>query len=177
MTTATDKIIYTYTDLSRLPDGNYEIIDGERRDMTPTGFEHGRLESKLSELLSRHFKDAGYVGVGEVGILINKQPLRLRAADVVYISKKKSPAPPKGILEIAPDLVIEIISESNTSWEMNDKVKDYLAVGVEKILLVDPQTSTASLYQKGRREALLYNFEDDLPLFEDLTVKLKDLVS
>lgn len=175
MITATNKIYFTYRDISRLPDGSYEIIDGERRDMTPTGFEHGRLESRLSETLSRHLKDKGYVAVGEVGILISKQPLRIRAADVVYLSKEKAPQQPKGILEIAPDLVIEIISESNTSWEMNDKVKDYLSIGVEKIFLVDPQTLTASLYQKGKKEALLYNFEEDIPLIEGLIFKLKEL--
>ncbi len=177
MTTAADKTYYAYGDIGRLPDGSYEIIDGERRDMTPTGFEHGRLESRLSETLSRHLKDKGYIAVGEVGILISKQPLRIRAADVVYLSKEKCPEPPKGILEIAPELVIELISESNASWEMNDKVKDYLSIGVEKIFLVDPQTMTASLYQKGKREALLFNFEEDIPLLEGLSIKLKDLAS
>ena len=44
MATVADKATYTYADLNRLPDGNYEIIDGERREMTPTGFEHGRFE-------------------------------------------------------------------------------------------------------------------------------------
>ena len=71
--------------------------------------------------------------------------------------------------------MIEIISESNTSWEMNDKIKDYLSIGMEKIFLVDPQTMTASLYQKGKKEALLYNFEEDIPLIEGLIFKLKDL--
>ena len=44
-------------------------------------------------------KDKGYVAVGEVGIVINKQPLRIRAADVVYLSKEKCPDPPKGMLK------------------------------------------------------------------------------
>jgi len=130
MTTVTETRCYAYRDIGLLPDGRYEIIDGERRERAPTGFEHGRLEGRFFEILSRHLRDKGYVAVGEVGILISKQPLRIRAADVVYLSKEKSPQQPKGILEIAPDLVIEIISESNTSWEMNDKVKDYLAIGV-----------------------------------------------
>lgn len=177
MNTVADTTYYAYGDIGRLPDGSYEIIDGERREMTLTGFEHGRLEGRLSEILFRHLKDKGYVAVGEVGILISKQPLRIRAADVVYLSKEKARQQPKGILEIAPDLVIEIISESNTSWAMNDKIKDYLAIGVEKIFLVDPQTMTATLYQKGKKEALLYNFEDDIPLLEGLIFKLKELIS
>ena len=177
MKTLINKQVFTYEDINRLPDGNYEIIDGERRDMTPTGFEHGHFEGKFFELLSRHFKDKGYVAVGEIGILIAKKPLRLRAADVVYISKEKSPQRPKGILEIPPDLIIEIISESNAAWEIMDKVKDYLSIGVERIILIDPLTQTVSLYQKGKKEAMLYTFDDEFILIENLQIKIKELLS
>ena len=47
MKTLINKQVFTYEDINRLPDGNYEIIDGERRDMTPTGFEHGHFEGKF----------------------------------------------------------------------------------------------------------------------------------
>lgn len=59
MATVTDKIYFTYEDINRLPDGNYEIIDGKRREITPSGFEHGSLEGGLSDKLSRHLKDKG----------------------------------------------------------------------------------------------------------------------
>jgi Uma2 family endonuclease len=117
------------------------------------------------------------IAVGEVGIVIKKSPFRLRAADVVYISKERAPQKPKGMLEIPPDLIIEIISESNTQWEITDKIKDYLSMGVERIILVDPQTETVNIYQKGKREALLYGFEEEFELVDGLRVKLKDLRS
>ncbi|MBI4683857.1 MAG: Uma2 family endonuclease [Nitrospirae bacterium] len=177
MKTLTEKQILTYKDIPHLPEGNYEIIDGERRDITPTGFEHGHFEGKFYEILTRHFKDKGYAAVGEIGILIAKKPLRLRAADVVYISKEKSPQRPKGMLEIAPDLIIEIISESNAAWEIMDKVKDYLSIGVERIILINPLTQTVSLYQQGKKEALLYTFDEELFLIGNLTVKIKELLS
>lgn len=171
-----DKQFFTYEDINRLPDGNYEIINGERRDMTPTGFEHGDLEARLGELLRSLLKDKGYTAVGEIGILINKNPLRIRAADVVYISKDKVSSRPKGILEIPPDLIIEIISESNTAWELNEKVKDYLSIGVDRIVLIDPQTQTVNLYQKGKKETMIYNFDEDITLVEGVSVKIKELL-
>lgn len=176
MKTLADKQLFTYEDIHRLPEGNYEIINGERYEMTPTGFEHGSFEGKFFELLTHHLKGKGYVAVGEVGILINKTPLRIRAADVVYISKEKAPERPKGILEIPPDLIIEIISETNTAWEITDKVKDYLSIGVGRVVLLDPQTQTVSLYQKGKREAILYNFEEEFTLIEGLTLRIKDVL-
>jgi Uma2 family endonuclease len=176
MKTLAEKQIFTYDDIECLPEGNYEIIAGERYDMTPTSFEHGDLEIRLGEFLRRHIKDKGYVAVGEVGVLISKRPLKIRAADVVYISKEKSPERPKGILEIPPDLIIEIISETNTAWEITDKVKDYLLIGAERIILIEPKTKTASLYQKGKKEAILYDYEEEITILEGLTLHLKDIL-
>lgn len=168
--------MFTYDDIECLPEGNYEILDGERYDMTPTSFEHGDIEGRLGEFLRRHIINKGYVAVGEVGVLISKKPLKIRAAEVVYISKGKSPERPKGILEIPPDLIIEIISESNTAWEITDKVKDYLLIGVERIILIEPKTKTASIYQKGKKEAILYDYADEITILEGLTLRLKDLL-
>jgi Uma2 family endonuclease len=177
MNTATAKQIYTYQDIDHLPDGNYEIIDGERHDMTPTGFGHGRLEGIFFSLLTKHYGDKGFVAVGEVGIIISRSPLRIRAADVVYIGKQKTSRQPEGLLEIPPDLIIEIISEINTAWAMTDKVREYLAFGVERVVLVDPITQSGSLYRKGKKEALLFSFDEEVALIEGLTVRIKDLLA
>ncbi len=176
MKTLAEKQIFTYDDIGCLPEGNYEIRDGERYDMTPTSFEHGDIEGKFYKLLTRHLESNGHIAVGAVGVLISKKPLKIRVADVVYISKEKSPERPKGILEIPPDLIIEIISETNSAWEITDKVKDYLLIGVEKILLIEPKTKTASIYQKGKKEAILYDYEDEITILEGLTLRLKDLL-
>ncbi len=172
--TIIEKETFRYEDISSLPEGNYEIVNGERRDMTPTGFEHGDFESIFSGLLRKHLSGRGYVAVGEVGIVIKKRPLTLRAADVVYISKEKSPERPKGMLEIPPDLVIEIVSESNTQSELTEKVKDYLSIGIGRIVLVDPQSETLSIYQKGKREVLFYEFDEEFELIEGLKIKMND---
>ncbi len=177
MNTATVRQLFTYQDLDHLPDGNYEIIDGERHDMTPTGFGHGRLEGIFFGLLTKHYGDKGFVAVGEVGIVISRTPLRIRTADVVYISKQKTPKEPVGLLEIPPELIIEIISESNTAWEMTDKVRDYLTFGVDRVVLVDPITRSGSLYQKGKKEALLFSFDEEVMLIEGLSIRIKDLLA
>lgn len=176
MATLLEKKIFTYEDINSLPEGNYEIIDGERRDMTPTKFYHGDLEGTLYEFIKRYLKDKGYVAVGEVGIVITRNPFRLRAADVVYINKEKSPEKPRGMLEIPPDLIIEILSEDNTAKEINDKVKDYLSIGVRRVVLVDPFTETVTVFQHGKKEAGYYSFADEFELTDGLVVKLKEII-
>lgn len=171
-----EKKIYTYDDIKSLPEGNYEIVEGEMVDMTPTGFEHGDFEGIFYEFLKKHLQGKGYVAVGEVGIIINRSPLTVRAADVVYISKEKIIKKPKGLLDIPPDLIIEIVSESNIQWQLTDKIKDYLSFGVERVILVDPQTETVNIYQKGKREILFYNFDEEFEIIDGLRVKVKELV-
>ena len=56
-------------------------------------------------------------------------------------------------------------------------MKDYLSIGVERVALIDPLTQTVSLYQKGRKEALLYNFDEDVPLLADLSARMKDVLA
>lgn len=175
-TTLEKKKIFTYKEVNYLPDGNYEIIDGEKIDMTPTGFKHGKFEGVFSELLRKRLAKKGYVGVGEVGVVIKKKPFRLRAADVVYISKETSYEEPEGMLEIAPDLIIEILSKDDTVWEMNDKVNDYLTIGVKKVVLVDPFTELITIYQKGRKSSRSYKFDEEFDLIYGIKIKMSELL-
>ncbi len=167
----------SYRELEKLPEGNYEVIDGEVVELAPTGFEHGEYEGELYTLLRNALKDRGYVAVGEVGILISKEPLRIRSADVVYISKERAGERPTGILEVPPELVIEIISPSNTYTEVEEKVMDYLRAGVERVLLIDPKLKRSTLFKKGRREAEIYSFEEELELLPGFKVRLSEVLS
>lgn len=90
--------------------------------------------------------------------------------------EEKSPEKPKGMLEIPPDLIIEILSEDNIAKEINDKVKDYLSIGVGRVVLVDPFTETVTVFQHGKKEAGYYSFADEFELTDGLVVKLKEII-
>ncbi len=167
----------TYKDIDSLPEGNYEVIDGEVVELAPTGFEHGEYEGELYSFLKSKLGSKGYVSVGEVGILISKDPLRIRSADVVFISRERAKEKPKGILTTAPELVIEIISPSNTYTEIEEKVLDHLKIGVDRILLIDPQLRKATLFERDRREAKLFDFDEEIDLLEGLSLKLSEVLS
>lgn len=79
------------------------------------------------------------------------------------------------MLEVPPDLVIEIISEDDTARKINDKVKDYLSVGVRRVVFIDPFTETVTVYHHGRKEAGYYNFDEDFELIDGVLIRLKDI--
>ncbi len=95
--------------------------------MSPTGGQHSVLEFNLGGYLGNFVADRrlGWVMGGEVGIYIRRNPDRVRGADIAFISKERLPnSPPKGFLEIAPELVVEIMSPGDRWQGMRQKMKD-----------------------------------------------------
>lgn len=164
-----------YDDLLSLPSGDYEIINGEKKDISPTGFLHGLIEISLSEILKKHLSHKGYVATGEVGILIQKDPLRIRGADIVYITKESYPKPPVGILEKPPELVIEILSPTNSISEMNAKLKDYLSIGISHIVYVDPDNEITTKY-KSDGSSNIYSFSEPFTIYDTLVIKMSSIL-
>ena len=122
--------------------GPCELIDGRIVMGEPTGFTHSRLEVKLGKRLDDFVtaRQLGWVGVGEAGIYTSRNPDRVRGADVVFISRKQSPhEPPEKFLEVAPELVVEVMSPDDTWSEVRDKIAEYFAIGVLWAWVVAPK--------------------------------------
>ena len=143
--------------------GPCELIDGGIVPMTPAGAEHGTIELNLASELRVFVRQhkLGRVTGGEVGIYIHRRPDRIRAADIAFISTKRSPKPAKGFLEIAPDLVVEIMSPDDRWQDVREKLADYFSVGVERVWIVEPRnrkvlvfSSTTAFEEYGEEETL-----------------------
>ena len=167
---------YTYEDVLKgtLPEGLYEIVNGEVVEMAPTSFEHGGYEGDIVYYLKEKARKKAYIVCGEVGLITSKNPLTVRGLDIAYISREKLKEKPKGMLEVPPDLVIEILSPSNTYTEIEEKVQELLDFGVERVLLVDPKLRKAFLHKKGIVE--VYSFDEEFELLPELKIKLSEVL-
>ncbi len=164
--------LLTYEDIETLPE-NCEVVEGRLRELAPTGGEHGFLEAEVAFKL-KEYKE-GYVLVGEVGLLISKEPLTIRGADIVYISKDRLPEVPKGVVEVPPDLVVEIISPSNTFEEIEEKVADYMRFGVGRIVLIDPGLRKLTLIDEERKISIL-DFNQEFEILPKVRLRLSELL-
>jgi Uma2 family endonuclease len=72
----------------------------------------------------------------------------VRLPDVAFISHKKfrGKLPLEPVPEIAPDLAVEVLSESNTRREIDRKIGEYFAAGTELVWIIDPATRSAVTY-------------------------------
>ncbi len=156
-----EKLI-TGDELLRMGDiGPCELIDGRIIHMTPTGEEHGMIESNLVHDLrafARQHK-RGRVSSGEVGIYIRRKPDRIRAADVAFVSAGRLTGLSKGFLDVAPELVVEIMSPDDRWQAMREKLADYFSIGVERVWVVEPQSRKVLVYSSTTQVAELD--EDD----------------
>jgi Uma2 family endonuclease len=127
-----------------------DLIDGRFVPMPPTGWPHASTEARIAAKLQQ-FVDANPVGVvltGEAGIIIRRSPDTLRGADLAFVSKERiAQASPTGYLDVAPELIVEIISPNDRWTAIASKLDDYFDIGVDLVWLVDPQRHCVSCYR------------------------------
>jgi len=130
--------------------GRCELVEGEIKEMPPaTGHSHGRLEFQIAKRLDNSLaEEMGEVMVGEVGIYTERNPDSVRAADVLFISHERlDQVQSDSFLDVAPELVIEIMSPENKWEEMREKLEEYLDVGVDTVWVVEPSNRAVQVYR------------------------------
>jgi Uma2 family endonuclease len=73
----------------------------------------------------------------------------IRKPDVAFVSLDRFPErklPRRKVLPIAPDLAVEILSEGNTTAEMDLKLKEYFAAGVKAVWYVEPDLRSVRVF-------------------------------
>ena len=112
-----------------------------------------RLRAHVSE------SGLGVVLVAPIDLIIQRSPLRIRQPDILYLSAErtgvKERAELKGLpaLEMSPDLVVEILSPSNTRRDIENKLDDYRSLGVLETWLVSSEAETIEIVQLATDEA------------------------
>ena len=144
-----EKLI-TGEELARMPDlGPCELVAGKIVPMSPTNWKHGDFVSELDWHLRTFVKkhEIGKVLAGEIGIYVRRDPDYVRGADVAFISFERiAQIQSESYLDVAPELVVEVISPGNTWQKMRDKIEEYFSIGVEHVWIVEPE----------RRQVLVY---------------------
>ena len=150
ITTPTATPLITGEELLAMGDiGACELVDGRVVPRSPTGGVQGFIEANLGSIL-HHFvqeHNFGWVMTGEVGIYTRRNPDRVRGADVVFLSSERWPdRPPKGFLEVAPDLVVEIMLPNDRWQDVRQKLAEYFAIGVRWVWIVEPDNRTVLVF-------------------------------
>lgn len=151
--------LMTADELLLLPDDSMqrELIRGVlTEDMSP-GDEHGVLVTRISRLFANYCEanDYGDVRSGDSGFVLERNPDTVRGPDVAWVSPDRMAGPVAGYAELAPDLVVEVKSPSNSNREMADRAMMWLSHGTRMALVADPRTVTVAVYRPGQPPQVL----------------------
>jgi Uma2 family endonuclease len=141
-------------ELEGLPDDGhrYELVNGELITMTPSGFDHGAITASLTAPLVSHVRSTnlGVVVGAETGFKLASAPDTVRAPDIAFIRRDRLPASgrPTSFWPGAPDLAVEVLSPSDTVFEVEEKVAAWLAAG-SAVWVVNPKSRTVAIHRAG----------------------------
>jgi len=151
---ATGTSFMTAQEYAELPDPHgypTELVKGVLKTMAPTRPRHGRICARISYYLQRYLEDhdVGQVMTNDSGVITERDPDTVRGADVAYYSFERVPKGPlpTGLLEVAPDLVFEVLSPTDRWSEVQVKVGEYLDAGVRAVCVVDDDTRSVHIFR------------------------------
>jgi Uma2 family endonuclease len=153
----------------------YELHHGELVRVCHPKFKHTKAQRRLRQLLEAV---VGATGVVEIEIPFRPLPeYEVWAADVAFVSRKRwEQINPDGYLQGAPELVIEVLSPSNTAEEMLDKEKICLEGGCREFWVVDEKRRQVKVSTPdGVTKTYHEDQEIPLPLFGGWSLKVDSI--
>lgn len=158
-----------------------ELIRGVLYKTVSVGQEHGEIVMKLGHRLMS-FIEPGKLGrlvASNSGVLLERDPDTVREPDLAYFSAERMPPGRRvtGYSEVAPDLVVEIVSPSDSDREINDKARMWLSYGVRLVWVVHPDTRTVDLHREGHSVAILTEADtlDGLEVLPGFTCAIREI--
>lgn len=140
----------TYTDYCALPDDGrrYEILDGDLY-MSPAPIPvHQRILLNLVSDLRTHVRASklGEVFISPIDVLLGDHDIV--QPDIVFVARDQSTIVAAKNIKGSPDLLVEILSPSNTERDIRDKRNIYSRSGVDWYWIVNPEDGTVLELQR-----------------------------
>ena len=123
-----------------------EFINGEIIVHSPVKYQHNQASFRLATLLSAYVQrhNLGTVGHEKLLITLTRNDYE---PDVCFFGQEKARAfTPDQTKFPAPDLAVEVLSESTEALDRGIKFEDYAAHGVGEYWIVDPDQETIEQY-------------------------------
>jgi Uma2 family endonuclease len=181
MATATPRL--TYRDLQQItPDRNrYELIEGELFVAAAPNTEHQRKSFRLSRILAEHAErhDLGEVFIAPYDVVFDDSTVL--EPDIVFVSKARQSIVTPAYIEGAPDLVVEVLSDSSRTIDRFVKRDRYAEFSVPEYWLLDPfEPRIEVLLLEGRKYRMIGSFGpadtlDGSPTLPELRIPMSSL--
>jgi Uma2 family endonuclease len=147
----------TYEDYVLIPEDGlrHEILDGEHyvspAPFTRHQFVSGRLYLYLGIFLAEN--DLGSVLYAPTDVVLSSHDIA--QPDLLFVSKARLAIITEKNVQGPPDLVVEILSESNRHVDERVKLDRYGRLGVGEYWILDPKRKTARIFRREKGRLIL----------------------
>jgi Uma2 family endonuclease len=150
----------TIEEFASLPlQGRWELIDGEPVEMSPSADESSSIGATIIGFLIPFVRPRrlGRVYGADGGFVLFPDRATVRVPDVAFVRAERAPQgrARKSFPRLAPDLVVEVLSPSDSTSEVVAKLEMYQEAGVPLIWLVDPDKMTVTVIEAGSPTTVL----------------------
>lgn len=165
----------------------FEILDGVVHVVHSPNWRHQRIAKRLGRLLDDYemASGRGYCGIAPFDVVIRRAPkLRTRQPDGFFITyeqlKRNAEVLEGGPLEVAPELVIEVLPPTETPRTLRGKLEDFRSVGVQECWVVGPSSETVQVLKlcaEGIETIRTYAFGETVQsvVFPDLSIATAEI--
>lgn len=167
--------LMTAEELLRLniPNKRTELVRGVLHVRELGSYQHGGVAMQFGTIVTMYVRQhqLGRTFAAETGFTLARNPDTVRAGDVACIANARLlDRDTHGYAEIAPDLVVEVLSPDSRPGELLAKVADWLNAGCRLVWILDPMRQTGRVYRADGTASLLeaddaFDGEDVLPGF------------
>ena len=128
----------------------YEIVDGIMILPPGPSTGHQRVLGRMYKLLDAFASEQqlGEIFIAPLDVVIQREPLRTRQPDLLFVSGARADIVGQ-VIEGAPDLVVEILSPSNSRPAMEEKLADYARLEVQECWLMSPEAHSVEVMELG----------------------------
>ena len=124
----------------------YEYIKGKIKPMSPPTMEHGEISMSLILPLGTYIlnKQIGRLYPADTTFQLGD---RLVKPDVAFVSNERLPENRRQGSPIPPDLAVEVISPSESQYDITEKALAYLDAGTRLVWVIEPVAQTVTVYR------------------------------
>jgi Uma2 family endonuclease len=161
--------------------GDYqvELVDGKITVMSPSGYESDEVAFRFGRRLADWVEPnrVGRVTGSNAGFTLPDS--NTRAPDVSFVRAERLRRAPRSFAPLAPDLMVEVKSPSDSLDDLKNKIANFLQQGTQVGILINPEDCTVRVFQT-EKETVTFRDGDVLTvpdLLPGWSVAISDLWS
>jgi Uma2 family endonuclease len=128
-------------------DYRVELVDGRITVMSPSGYESDEVAFRFGRRLADWVepKRVGRVTGSNARFILPDS--NTRAPDVSFVRAERLRRAPRSFAQLAPDLMVEVKSPSDSLEQLEQKITNFLQQGTQVGILINPENRTVKLFR------------------------------